>query len=185
MFKFVESIRTRLLGSTSVGVIAVLAFGGTVVAVTDTNFTYTTTKTGYYTIDATVLAPANDNADYARVFGSETWLVDFSGHCYFAGVNLPQGSRITQLVVWYKSSEEGGPSVFLQRTTLANGTAGSVLTSGLISDDTNTRKLAVLPIAGGSSLVSNIGFSYAFVICPELGEFHGARIAYTYTSAGD
>jgi len=102
-------------------------------------------------------------------------------------VNLRQGARITQLAVWYRSVAGSDPTVHYVRTALADGSTSSLLTSGAIADDTGARKLAVLPLVGGLSLVSNIGFQYGFGVCPGLtgAEFNGARIAYTYTSAGD
>jgi len=77
------------------------------------------------------------------------------------------------------------PDVLFRRHSLTDG-SGTLLTTGFIGNDTTARKLGVLPIAGGSSLVSNAGFSYSLGICPgEGGTFWGARIAYTYISAGD
>ena len=113
-------------------------------------------------------------------------LLDINESCYSTGVNLPQGSRITQLAVWYQSPAGTEPEVYFSRESLSDGTSTSLLTSGEIHDNTDTRKLALLPLAGGSSLVSNIGFAYGFGICPGIGgSFRGARIAYTYTTAGD
>ena len=184
MLKFFERLRSRLLGSTTTGLVTVLALGGTVAAITSPDFTYTSTKTGYYTIHPMALGPGSGDASFAIQFDGT--LKDFNSNCYSTGVNLPAGSRITQLAVWYSSPAVTNPTVFLRRVTLADGTSASLITSGSISDDTDTRKLAVLPIAAGSGPVSNTGFAYAFGICPgQGGTFHGARIAYTYTSAGD
>ena len=182
---FIERIRTRLLGSTTLGLVAVLALGGTVAALTASDFTYQTTKTGYLSIHPMALSADRDNADYIVSFipGS---LTTSTNACFSTGVNLPQGSRITQLAVWYSSPTEGDTSVFLQRITLATGFLSPLLVSEDIPIGSTGRKLAIFPIAGGSSLVSNIGFAYGFGVCPGTdGDFHGARIAYTYTSAGD
>ena len=100
-------------------------------------------------------------------------------------MNLPNGSRITQLAVWYSSPAGSDPYVYLHRTRLSDGATGPLIPTGELFDDTDTRKLAVIPLIGGSSLVSNTGFAYAFGFCPGTGgAFGGARIAYAYNNAG-
>jgi len=55
MHKVIERLRSRLFGSTSTGLIALLALSGTVAAITSPDVTYQTTKTGYYTINPMTL----------------------------------------------------------------------------------------------------------------------------------
>jgi len=125
------------------------------------------------------------NSDY-RTSYDPVRLTARNDACFSTGVNLPQGSRITQFAVWYSSEANDNPTVHLQRTNLANGTSTALLASQSIVGDSGFHELAVIPIAGGSSLVSNIGFAYGLGFCPGTnGSFRGARIAYTYTSAGD
>ena len=184
MLKLVERLRSRLLGSTSVGLVIVLALSGTVAALTATDFTYSTTKTGYYSIHPMDMAPEGNGAASNYSIGYINAEL-FGTGCYSTGVHVPQGSRITQLVVAYSSGVGDDPGFFLYRSALSNGSFTG-LVDVEVQDDTDTRKLAVLPILGGPSLVSNIGFTYGFAACPGLsGIFNGARIAYTYTSAGD
>jgi hypothetical protein len=185
MVEFLENVRLRLLAIIATGFIAALAMGGTAVAITGTEFLYSSTKTGFLSIHPMDLAPDSNNAQYSNDYLFPT-LFAANVSCYSTGVNLPHGSRITQLAVWYSSPAGSDPVVLFVRNNLANGTSDSLITSGSIFNDSNTRKLAVLPLAGGSSVVGNAGFSYGFGICPGVnGSFRGARITYTYTNAGD
>jgi len=65
MSKFVERLRSRPVSSTAIGFAAVLVLGGTVAAITSPDFTYTTTRTGYYTISALDLTPTSRDGTYA------------------------------------------------------------------------------------------------------------------------
>ena len=189
MHKLIERIRTRLLASITVGLIALLALSGTVEALIETNFTYANKQTGYYSIDQAALTPDNDSADYAHALGDDQGLIDVNNHCYFTGVNLPHGARITGLLVAFSSpaTPNSDAGFALLRTSLVDGTQVTLNPQPTtIANDTNVRTLANLPIVGGSSPVSNIGYTYAFATCLGAGgSFKGARIAYTYTSAGD
>jgi len=183
---FTVSIPGGRIGNFLAGAVVASVIGGTAVAITSPDFTYSTTKTGYYSIHPMALASADNVAQYTNIYTTSSLFAVNVGVCHSTGVNLPQGSRITQLAVWYQSPAGSDPTVYLQRTTLADGNTSSLLTSGSIADDSNTRKLAVLPLVGGASVVSNTGFAYGFGIClGSNGTFRGARIAYTYTSAGD
>ena len=185
MFKLVERLGSRVIGGVAAGFIAALAMGATAVAITDTQFLYSSTKTGYFTIHAMAVAPNTNLANYT-IHYTEGAATTQNDSCFSTGVNLPQGSRITQLLVWYTSAAADNPFVYFERIRLTDGSGTSLIPSGTIADNSDTRKLAVIPIVGGSSPVSNIGFSYGFGICPGTdGSFRGARIAYTYTSAGD
>jgi len=185
---FTVSIPGGRIGNFLAGAAVASVIGGAAVAVTSPDFTYSATKTGYYTIHPSGLVPYADGLDYFVEHGPpRLFQHGASNGCYETNVNLPHGSRITQLAVWFRSppASPNRPSVLLLRTTLSDG-SWTLLSNYNIPDDSNTRKLAVIPIAGGSSLVSNIGFAYGFAFCPGPGgDFFGARIAYTYTSAGD
>jgi hypothetical protein len=185
MSTFTISIPGGRIGHFLAGAAVASVIGGSAVAITDANFTYTTAKSGFLSISPMALAPDSDIAEYFTGFGTGR-LAATNSRCFSTGVNLPHGSNITQLAVWYVSPATSNPFVYLQRTALVNGATTSLIANGGISDDTATRKVAVPPIAGGSSVVDNVGFAYGFGICPGAGgEFRGARIAYTYTSAGD
>jgi len=187
MLNFVKNVRSRLLASTATAFIAALAMGGTVAALTSSSFIYSPLKTGYFSIHPMALGPDRTS--------STTFYLNhyFNGHlfsgndgCFTTGVNLPHGSRITQLAVWYQSPAGSELFVYFHRTRLSDGATGPMIPAGALSDDTNTRKLAVIPLSGTSILVSNTGYAYAFGFCPGAGgAFSGARIAYAYNNAGD
>jgi len=188
LLKLLKNSRSRLLGSAATGFIAVLALGGTGGAVTSPDFTYSSTKTGFFTIHPMAMAPDSHIGQYGIEYADAKLTDKGSDSCYSTGVNLPHGSRITQLIIWYSSpaTANSNPRPYLRRVGVVDGSQTALVNEAFIVDDTDTRKMAVLPIIGGSSLVSNAGFAYGFGICPGAGGgFLGARIAYTYTSAGD
>ena len=181
MFRFVERAGSRLLASAATGFVAAIAMGATAVAITDSDFLYSPPKTGYYSIHPMEMTPEGNIAppDYQP-------LPPGSDACFSTGVHVPQGARITQLAVWYTSPTASDPSFSFVRDNLTDGSTSSVIQSVNITDNSGVRKLAIIPLVGGFTLVSNTGFSYGFGTCPgEGGRFEGARIAYTFTNAGD
>lgn len=148
-------------------------------AVTSSAFTYSATRTGYYSISPMDLAP-DSNASAATVYlnGWGTALTSHNG-CFNAGVNLPQGARITAFTYVHG----GSIHAFLTATAFSDGSNVTVFEE--FSPPTagrNVRTVAVVPAV----TVSNAGNMYGVGFCVETGEaFYGARITYTYTSAGD
>jgi hypothetical protein len=158
---------------------------GTAEAVTDTAFTYSQPKTGWYTVVPAELAPISSGVAYAADSQSLR-LQTNSSNCFTGGMHLPQGSTITNVTAWHQSGVGGRLSFFLDRVALATGTLEQIAV-GAPSDDSNTRKsFSVTPFAS-TSLVNNGNFNYTFILCPVTTDniFYGARIAYTYRSAGD
>jgi hypothetical protein len=167
--------------------LAVVAAVGTAQAITDTVFKYSTPKTGFFTIDAMALAPDGSNS----LNFSNTWLSGLSPaagnvRCFNAGVNLPNGATITQLSVWYKRAA-GSVTVHLIRKKLADG-EGNFLATASLSDSANTRKVEHFQIDAADAVVNNNLYSYGLGLCPFAqpdSTYYSARVAYTYTNAGD
>jgi len=169
------------------GLLAALSLGGVAQAVTDTIFRYTTVKTGYFGIDAMALAPQNSHAagqlssNWDVVAGAS---VSADG-CYNTGVHLPQGATITQLAVYLTGNTGGSYNVALYRHKNTDGTTDRMAFQNL--NGNGIRKQFNIAIPNNTiALVSNTGYTYGFGVCMDnTAIFHSARVAYTYTHAGD
>lgn len=185
MTTYVTSRRVALVAAG--GLLAALALSGAAQAITDNVFRYTTPKTGHFSIHVMAMAPdGNISAnDYITDWGG-TLSTGMANHCYITGVNLPHGATMTRLTVWYTSNGSSDPIVNLIRETLANGTT-NVITIPNTFDDSGTRTQSNTVIPNNTlAKVNNAQYAYGFGICLGNGTvFHGARITYTYNTAGD
>ena len=107
--------------------------------------------------------------------------------CFNTGVNLPQGATITALTAfWTSGIGAGHPAFQLFRHSPGGGPA--MLVAGLtVIDDTAVQKPFKATMNAAAAVVNNNQHVYGLQIClPGTNDlFHGARIAYTYTHAGD
>jgi hypothetical protein len=168
------------------GLLAALALSGAAQAITGNVFRYTTPKTGHFTIHVMAMTPDSDAA-------ANDYSIDSGGHlstgtanlCFTAGVTLPHGATMTRLSIWYTSGAASDPVVNLLREALVDGTTNVIIPNTF--DDSGTRTQSNTAIPNNSfAKVNNAQYAYGFVIC--LGSdttFHGARITYTYNTAGD
>ena len=167
-------------------VVATIAVIGAAQAITDNAFNYSSPKVGFFSINPVAVTSDSSFMDYSR---DATRLSREGGTavCFGSGVNLPQGAKMTNLVVWYQSSDVGlDPEFFLQRQRHSDGTLQNI--AHIVGhDDTGLRKTASVVVASTLATVDNVNFSYAFRVCPSAiqNTFNSARIRYTYTSAGD
>jgi len=165
---------------------ATTAIIGTAQAVTDTAFKYSTAKTGYFTINPGDLIPNSSSATYDLTISALTAVGSVTG-CFYAGVHLPNGARIGQVAIWYVSGATGGDLQFqLARTRLAdNATEFAVATNP--HDDSGVHKMSAVFADAAMATVNNGIYRYSFGFCPASVDnvFHGGRITYTYTNAGD
>jgi hypothetical protein len=160
---------------------------GTASALTSSSFTYSAVRTGYYSVNPMDVAPdslGNTANDYFSNW--PTFLANNDpGRCFDTGVHLPQGARIVQITFWYKSDNTSQFYGELDRLNVLTG-GHSTLTSTTPMNDANTRTYTTKRISRSVNIVDNKTFSYAIGVCPRPGSpFMGARIKYTYTSAGD
>ncbi len=173
-----------------VGVVATLVLSGTAMAVTDASFTYSTTKTGYLTIDAMDLAPRGQAAMEGYVVDIHTsQLLELTegGGCYNTGVNLPQNARITTVLTYYSrgASGSGTAVLHLMRNHQLYGGSDYLVYENLPDTD-GARSSATYTVPNDRRTVWNNVYSYGFAICLGPGDyFAGTRITYTYTNAGD
>jgi hypothetical protein len=166
--------------------IATVSVIGTARAITDKVFTYSSAKTGFYTINANEVTPQSSGVTYASNI-NQLSVTAQTNVCFAAAVHLPQAATITQMTVWYQSGAGAfDQEVALWRVGLSNG-GDETIFFATAHDDSNTRKALKVTPAAGTTAVNNGTYRYTFVICPTTTDnvFYGARIAYTYTSAGD
>ena len=188
MFTRIRSLRpVDAFGLVGVGVVITLVLSGTAIAVTDTNFTYSTTKTGYLTIHPMDLAPANNLAadNYYIDFGAGLSHSAPGGGCYNTGVNLPQLAKVISVQTYYVDEPTGNMYVYLYRNNLSTDVTDTLATQ-YINDNTGVRSSQTTTVGSTQRTVWNNTYAYGFAVC--LGadsSFEGTRITYTYTSAGD
>ena len=155
------------------------------VAITDTNFKYTTEKTGYLSIHPMDLTPISWDADYASEFQGALRLVN--GNCASTGINLPQGAKVVSLLTVFTAVADTAtnPSVALVRINWSTDALVYLVNRGF-TDTSDTRKSVSTPIPASLSIIKNAAYSYSFAICLGAGDwFEGVRITYKYSKAGD
>lgn len=182
------SLFRRPLVTTSAAVLLALSCAGMAFALVAPSFQYSTPQTAYISLSPMAFAPEgkDDAAHYTIVVPFD--IEKDSGAisvCMVAGVNLPDGARITSLKAWASSNQDQGVQLRLLRVNLATGTSNGV--TGLISHDTSQTRFAMTTaVAGASAIVNNEHFGYGLHLClnstPSV--FYSARITYTYTTAG-
>lgn len=162
--------------------------GGTAYAITSSSFTYSSTKTGYLSISTMDFAPDGlwtATEDYFNGWGGSNLSNTNSSRCFNAGVNLPNGSRIKSIRFFYTSDATGD---FFGRLVRVNPATGGTKYLATVSpaDDTGVRTSVNATVPANQQLVKNGNFQFGVGACPFDGTvFHGARITYTYRSAGD
>lgn len=159
--------------------------GGAAHAITDTIFKYSTPKTGYLSVDPAGLMPlTHDDADaygtYYYYGAVTTTTLVYS--CFGKSVELPQGARVTGLTGWY----EYGMRLSLFRHSLAQG-GNEILGDRVFGTADTGRKVGNVAIDATLRVIDNQRYTYALVMClpKTTNNFFGARITYTYTTAGD
>ena len=187
MLTRIRRFRARHLALMAIGAVTAMALTGTAMAITDTEFTYTTAKTGYVAIHPMDLAPDGtvSGTDYINVFFTAEVSTGLTAACFSTGVNLPQGARIKSIDTWYRSNDQSDPRTLLYRNNLATDVTDQLVFAE-INDDTNVRKVDTRTVPMNLREVQNRTYTYGYGTCVGEGTtFEGARITYTYTSAGD
>jgi hypothetical protein len=173
------------------GLLAFLSLSGVALAATDNVYRYSTLKTGYLTLLPAAFTPADTTKDYVNNGIAIRPLTAGQQHCWSAPVNLPQGAKMTALALYYQL--ENGDSALVQfyRKRLSDG-VGSLPVNQALALTGGAYRGANFPITDASvQTVNNGQYGYSLFVCfTENGAgtssiFHGARVTYTYTHAGD
>jgi hypothetical protein len=161
--------------------------------VTDTAFIYSSAKTGYYLVGPFDMAPTGSPSAASFTLSSDGGQGlgirpgGASSSCFMTGLHFPQGATLTQLIVHFRSgaNASGQPSFTLWRTT----PTGDFLTLGTrtFADDTGANKAGAVTLSPSAAVVNNSLYTYGLQVCLAASSdmFYGARIAYTYKTAGD
>ena len=179
-FKNIPSGRIgKLLGGAALASV----IGGTAIAITSPDFTYSTTKNGYFSLGVMAMAPSNAQAadDYSMSYPNQ-----LSGlGCFQTAVNLPQGASLVSVTNWYRSNATSDLRIYLLRHNLTTN-AYNILLNVSVADNANTRKVVTYTVPAALRSINNLYFAYGYAVCVYPGTtFSGARINYTYRSAGD
>jgi hypothetical protein len=182
MARTILSSKRRLsLTLAAAGALALVVVGAAY-ALTANSFNYSSAKTSYITVSPMDFAPDGDNTTYFNSWSGG--LADSSGGCHNAGVNLPQGSKVKSVTYFYKS---GAASEFFGRFVrmrIGTGVGTDIITAVNPVNDLTTAS-AVTANVGAVNQPVSATFAYGVGVCPGSdGTFLGARIKYTYKSAG-
>lgn len=164
----------RLLSLVAVAsVMAAIAFAGTSSAAP------ATPKTGYLGIDPMAMVPDSD-FPYKN-----DWAVGLTNtyNCFNAGVSLPQGAKITKVLIAYRNPvDDKRVYVELRRKLFSTGQTQNVGWRTFPRND-SVRTQNALHLAGAFTQIDNSKYTYGIGVC--LGTptniFYGAHITYTYT----
>lgn len=172
-----------LLAGGAIGALLV----GTSIAVTSSSFRYSETKTGFLSFAPADFAPDSSGNVYKN-FATEGY-EDTTSLCANAGVHLPQGARAKSVTFYF---EGNGPAAsfgaLFRRKAKALSSPEYPPFSSMIptaSVGTNEPSAVTRQVRDAKQLIDNKQFEYGIYVCPNDGVFHGARIKYTYTTAGD
>jgi hypothetical protein len=170
------------------GFAAALFLAGAAHAITDTVFRYSSPKQGYVSFDPMAFTPQsnNDASDYSLGWVSNFGITTGSNMCFNTGVNLPQGATITGLTIWERSTVANiSPAITFKRRSVVTGVV-EVIGIKDFTDTSGTRKALNVTISSAMNVVDNSRYTYGLGGCiNSTMNFYGARIAYTYVSAGD
>jgi hypothetical protein len=173
----IRRMTTALSGIILVG----LALSGAAYAISSATFRYSTPQTGFLMIPAAAFVPETETV----VYHSGTELTTTGFGCFYAPVNLPHGAKMTSIAMWYRKNDavqSGGQ--FLRKPVIGF----PIIIANLVSANTNgeEKSFAVSITDPSFQLVNNVRYTYSIFRCLSDAEsFVGARITYSYTTAGD
>jgi hypothetical protein len=182
-----NSTLLKYAGLALVGAITIFAFiNGPAHAITDAIFKYSTVKTGHLALHPMEFVPTSQ-ADAASSGYDIHWesgaITATSSVCVNAGLHLPQGATITAVAGWFTASS-GGAEIFVGRNNVSTGASDTLVLK--VDSDTSGSRKQVNAAPTAFQVVDNAHFMYGIGICMGSTDiFHGARITYTYTNAGD
>jgi hypothetical protein len=178
-----RAIHARRRLAVFLGIAAALALiaAGAAYALTASSFKYSSAKTSYVRVHALAFAPGASGLSYFN--GADSGLTAPGGGCFVAGVDLPVGSLVKSVTFYYKSGAGSNLTGQLWRMQLSTAVAPFIAAVGP-SNDAGTPTSVTATVAAANQLVTR-GRAYGVGVCPGSdGNFYGARIKYTYTSAG-
>jgi hypothetical protein len=180
----------RHIMTLAVGVLAgAIVAGGAAVAITSNTFTYSSAKTGHLALSPMAFAPdavgSTAPNDYLNDWNDGSLNSPDGSRCFNAGVNLPNGAKIKSLRVYYSTTNEPDFHGSLFRQNPATGTVTQLAHVDGV-DESGQRATGADAVPTTKQIVRNDTFEYGVGVCATVDAlFFGARITYTYRSAGD
>lgn len=133
-------------------------------------------EAAFKTIHPMAFSP--DGAFSAKVgdFGQDWTTGTLTGDgCYNAGVDLPDGARINQLKIYFKSTDDDNVIISFYATNIVTGKSKTIVSES-IQDDAGVRKARKFDT---DHIVDMRKYMYGIGVCPYFnGAFYGARIKY-------
>ena len=124
-------------------------------------------------------APVDNTRVYAN---SNTAGLTTTGGCFVTALTLPAGAKVKSIQIFYKSGT-GNILVEITRTSLFERRVTS-LVSIQPTDASGAYRSSTVAVAATKQAVS-AGYAYGLLLCQgPTDTFYGAKVKYTYTSAG-
>jgi hypothetical protein len=168
-----------LLGAALVGSLVIVAAA---YALTASSFKYSSPKTGYVRISHMAFTA---NVHVAQWTQSLTLGLSSPTHnCFNAGVSLPVGSKVKSVTWYYRSGASDDLEGSFRRNQLATGVGSPIIGPVTPAEDSDVPTSVTRRVPAAEQPV-RAGRAYWVEACPGSdGHFFGARVKYTYTSAG-
>ena len=154
-------------------------------ALTAPSFKYSSPKTGYLRVSHMDFIP---NVTFAQWSQSHTSGLTTAGNsCFNAGVDLPVRSKVQSVTWYYKSGATNDFEGSFRMNQLATGVGSPIVGPVFPVEDSGLPTSVTLEVPPTLQRVT-VGRAYWVEACPgnngDGSAFFGARIKYTYTSAG-
>lgn len=178
-----RAIRGRRRLAVILGIAAALALiaAGAAYALTASSFKYSAPQVGYKRVHNMAFVPFRLNENYTNSWNNG--LSSGLGACLNAGVDLPAGSRVKAITFYFKSSTTSDFFGVLTRRRLSTGGATQLAVANPVNN-ANTPTSVTVKIPSTNQAVT-ADHAFGIGVCPGIDNlFYGARIKYTYTSAG-
>lgn len=181
-----KSIPGGRIGNFLAGAAVASVVSGVAFAVTSPDFTYSAAQTGYLTLGPMAMTPDDSNsADDYLINPLHLYNDSTTGACFVTGVNLPKGAILRNLTVYFTSDNIGDLQVSFFRTRLANKAFVALINKQPV-ENTSSYVRVSYPFPPALSTIDNAAFAYSLRVCLADGTtYSGARIQYTYRTAGD
>ena len=154
-------------------------------AITDTRFQYAEPQTGSFQMPPPAFFPDSNTIPFSATNGVSITVGTNAFNCFSAPVNLPHGSRMTQMTVWHQAVANNDNATGLFRIDVTNGALESLINTGL-AGTSNVRAAINLPVpANGTQIINNRRYNYIvrFCLTKTTSQFWGDRITYEYSNA--
>ena len=141
---------------------------------------------GYLSVHAVAMAPQSiEDATKDCVNNWEAGLSTGTYRCFQTEIHLPKKARIQSVTFYYRvgASFDG----WLFRSRFGSLGRQDIAEVHPASNDPTAIESTTASVAGVKQTAKNKRFAYGLGVCiePVLATFNGARIKYTYLSAGD